>query len=108
MINNDFYWYIEYLSEIICCWESIEEGLIDKKGFIEVKSVKICVRGILHDPLVLESWIGEISWRGIIGLGEIGVIQDGRSDKFHLWKDGRPKNNRQIIGSPSTKTPDVS
>lgn len=62
----------------------IEEGLIDEKGFIEVKSVKICVRGILHDPLVLESWIDEINWRGIIGFGEIGVIQNGRIDEFHL------------------------
>ena len=50
----------------------------------EVKSVKICVRGILNDPLVLESWIDEMNWRGIIGLGEIGVIQDGRGDEFHL------------------------
>lgn len=62
----------------------IEEGLIDEKGFIEVESVKICVRGILHHPLVLESWIDEVNWRCIIGLGEIGAIQDGRSDEFHL------------------------
>jgi hypothetical protein len=99
MIDNDFYWYIEYLSEIKWCWELIEVGLIDEKGFIEVKSVKICVRGILHDHLFLRvglmRWIREV----LFVLSKIDVIQDGRRDEFHLRKDGRPKNSRQIIGS---------
>ena len=77
----------------------IEEGLIDKKGYIEVKSVIISVGCVLHDPFVFESGIDEVNRRGIIGLGEIGVREDGRMDEIYLSEYGWVKNSGQITGS---------
>lgn len=72
----------DVLSEIVCGRELIQKCLANNQGFAFIESIMVGIGGVGHDPFVVEGRVDQIDGRGVVGLGNINLIVEGRHHVF--------------------------